>query len=401
MRARTQWLVVASPLIVTSALLAAASSPPRTLKYVDGHWTAWDPPAQLPEGAQVHRVERGDTFWDLASKYLGNPYLWPQIWEKNQYVLDAHWIYPGDPLVIALPSGPASPLEPVSAVGAETGQEGESAVEAAPAARPARELLTTRVPRRAPEPLAGEDDIYCSGFIGALDEPLPFRLIRSEFDDLQPRLASRSKRGGSGPRGVVPTTKVELSVGDLVYLDGGFNAGLGLGQLLTVVEPRSEVFHPLTGASLGRLYAYRGRVRVVSVYESEAVAEIVHGCSGIRVGMLVRPFVPEPVPLARRTTLRAYNDLPSRDSLEGAPVILGGPEPRVSIGQHHVVFIDRGEDQDVLAGDIFTVYRVSQISQTPVLVGEVAVISSQRNTALAKVLESRYPIFAGDRLERK
>src|SRR6185295_9462414 len=30
----------------------------------------------------------------------GNPYLWPQIWDRNRCITDAHWIYPGDALII-------------------------------------------------------------------------------------------------------------------------------------------------------------------------------------------------------------------------------------------------------------------------------------------------------------
>src|SRR5690606_38584371 len=75
-----------------ATMLVAADTPPKHLKLVGDHWTAWDPPSEFPEGTKVHIVVAGDTLWDLAAAHLGNPYLWPQIWEKNPYVLDAHWI---------------------------------------------------------------------------------------------------------------------------------------------------------------------------------------------------------------------------------------------------------------------------------------------------------------------
>jgi formate--tetrahydrofolate ligase len=88
--------------LVALPLAGASDTPPTSLKLVAGHWTAWDPPSSYPEGTELYTVVGGDTFWALAGKYLGNPYLWPQLWEKNQYVRDAHWIYPGDPLVVGV-----------------------------------------------------------------------------------------------------------------------------------------------------------------------------------------------------------------------------------------------------------------------------------------------------------
>ena len=64
------------------------------------HWSKYKYPESVPEGATYYIIERGDTLWDLSKRYLGNPFLWPQIWDQNRYITDAHWIYPGDPLIL-------------------------------------------------------------------------------------------------------------------------------------------------------------------------------------------------------------------------------------------------------------------------------------------------------------
>src|SRR4029453_12256081 len=64
------------------------------------HWSKYAYPRTIPEGATYYIIVRDDTLWDLAKRFLGNPYLWPQIWDRNNYITDAHWIYPGDVLII-------------------------------------------------------------------------------------------------------------------------------------------------------------------------------------------------------------------------------------------------------------------------------------------------------------
>lgn len=131
-----------------------------------------------PDRPQRYTVVKGDTLWDIAARFLKDPWRWPNIWNKNDQVRNPHLIYPGDVLVLrfvdgqpvigleqtgaAPPPAPDSPAAP-PVVSGPTESDGRT-VKLRPEVR--RESLDAAIPTIKPDvigpfltqPLAVDDD---------------------------------------------------------------------------------------------------------------------------------------------------------------------------------------------------------------------------------------------------
>jgi hypothetical protein len=61
---------------------------------------------RLSENApEVYIVKEGDTLWGIASMFLQDPWLWPEVWDINLQIDNPHLIFPGDEIYLVWVDG--------------------------------------------------------------------------------------------------------------------------------------------------------------------------------------------------------------------------------------------------------------------------------------------------------
>ncbi len=68
-------------------------------------WADTTSPELQPNHPRHYTVQKGDTLWGIAARFLEDPWRWPEIWQRNPKVQNPHLIYPGDALVMSIVDG--------------------------------------------------------------------------------------------------------------------------------------------------------------------------------------------------------------------------------------------------------------------------------------------------------
>ncbi|MEW5807524.1 MAG: LysM peptidoglycan-binding domain-containing protein [Acidobacteriota bacterium] len=339
--------------------------PPKHGKWVRGHWTPWEPP-EPAEGAYI--IQPGDTLWDLAQEFLGDPFLWPQIWEENKYILDSHWIYPGDPLVI--------PAKPIVVPKEEEKPPAVAERPEVPPAPPEKEVPPAP-PAPALYPVASMTDMYCSGYIERSHQASDMKIAGRE-----------------------EVKKEGLAEGDIVYINRGHADGIKGGDKFFVIKESREIKHPkqrkLYGVEIVRL----GTIQVIAVQDKTATAQIIFSCSDINTGNELLPYHEIPIPMTEGSTFDRW-----QTEFSGKPTgfIIDTKDGIESTGEGHIIYIDLGDNAGVKPGDYLRIYRPNSDGKDlpRIMLGEMVVLTVQPENSTGKIVSSVKEVMRGDLVELK
>lgn len=354
---------------------------------------------------QTHTVRKGDTLWDLARQYRGDPFLWPDIYRMNTSVVeDPHWIYPGEVLQLAAgadttPAVPTTDTPAPAPVADAAMPVASDSVAAVPAtyddAVPQRTLaqLTAATasdsgsdqglfgPRRThmleetlkayahqPYRPLRRSEFYSSGFLTE-NQSLPFGKV------LGPALPQQI-RATSSHANAMPYSQI------VVEAPKGGTYQVGDTLLLAQLGPDL--------AGHGDIVIPTGLARVIDTVQGRYVADLVATYGPIRNGQRT-------LPAEQFTPPAEAHAVPVAEGVHAT--FLGGNGRQDLKAPQMVVFLDKGRADGVAPGDMFELRRQAQrLSDGTQLINDVMatlqVVHVREHTATARLLNVLSPDIA-------
>lgn len=364
----------------------------------------------------THTVNKGDTLWDLARTYMGDPLLWPEIYRLNTNVVeDPHWIYPGE--VLRLAAGADVAAVPTTDTPPPADQQAQPQVEAS--------NDSAAAPGDSAEAAPGESE-------PALSEPQVMDLTSSSGDDrrddvdLTPLVGSSRRNVNTGPSLEVQLARKYRPVRRSEFYSSGFlteGKQLPMGEMLGTVAPlqieaenrgttaplfskvamsppaggRYQVGDTLMVFRIGReVRGYgstiipTGLVRVIDASRAEIVGEVIAAYGQIHDGQRV-------IPAEKFDDPGRVRPVPISDGVKGT--LLGHRDAQPLTGPQDVVFLDKGRADGVGLGDQFEIRssartRENAASTIEDVLATVQVVHVGEHTSTARVLKVNQPDVA-------
>jgi len=322
--------------LIAVPLSLAAAETDKTVKYETGFY---------------YTVQKGDTLWDLAQKFSDTPWQWPELWKENNQIANPHRIYPGERIRLYRRWG-------AHGYG-EDSQGGKRPVEDG--------LVMTKM----------------LDFQYAAIERVGF--IRKE------------PVSSHGTIFKVEGHKQMISTGDLVYIRPAKDFSLEPGNKYTIYRTLKPIKNRQTNKFIGIQHLLAGTVEITLKRPEFVLGRVVAAYRPIKIGDLLMPF-------HRRLPQIQIQDSPQ--GLQGQ--IIDDEEHTAMFAESAIAFIDKGEQEGVVPGQLYWVYKQEKyrinpedkydVTLTPVLLGELLVLHTEKTTATVIITDSRQAIRAGDKI---
>ncbi len=228
---------------------------------------------EAKETEGMYTIKKGDTLWDISSKFLKDPFLWPKLWERNPYITNPHLIFPGNPIRLAA-------TEPVKQ------EEPKKVVEEKP--KEAVKEAEVKKVESPPPPVEKKAEMVAEGKPGKVeDKPLYFPEVRDAgfMSDVPYRGIGIVLEGKEG--------KNLMAAGDIVYLAFRTSEPILIGNRYTVFRASDEIRHPITEKLLGRKYNIIGNIQIIDRYGNFFTAKITESFYAMMKGDLIQPYSKE------------------------------------------------------------------------------------------------------------
>jgi len=274
-----------------------------------------------PSAPETYVVVKGDTLWDISTKFLQDPWYWPEIWYENPQVENPHLIYPGDVLTLYYVGG-----KPRISV------NGGPRIEGLPTNKLEPEIRTSAI---------GTDDLVIP--VNAIQS----FLIRPDVLDEDSVLDAPF---------IIGTQEGRLIYGEdyTVYVRGLKDAEVG--QQMDIYHPNKRLYDTETGDLLGVETIYVGTGVVLATGEPATV----------KLSNMTREALRNDILFPSDTVDQDRNFMPHAPPENMEATVISLHKALVQIGQYQVAVINKGENDGVEKGHVFVTYRKgSVVSQGP------------------------------------
>jgi hypothetical protein len=365
-----------APFIIGVSLAACSSTPEQPAPAPKPEPVKAEPaPPPAPEPAPVvelkpdyperYVVQKGDTLWGIAERFLKDPWLWPQVWHINPEIRNPHLIYPGEVIALHFVGGkPYLTLEGAGGVA----PKGIKTVKLEPHARiqPLDKAIDA-IPRSVLAPF-----LYRPGIV-----------TQEELDKAPYIVSSRDGHLVSGSGNTVYATR--MSDDKLAVYN--------------VVKTGEEYRDPKTDEFLG----YQA-VKVADATVTRWGDPTTLVLSNSRAEVLDGYYM---LPTEKSTLEFSFFPYPPRKQINGD--IISAFNALSQIGQYTVVAIDRGAREGLKPGHILAVYQrgekvrdprgaysTSMIQLPSERAGLVMVFRVYEKVSYALIMEATRPIHIND-----